>query len=188
MKINTQSQIWYLICVYYIRNFVFCSWVFFGKVTNEDTKLQEAFLNVNSSVNTGKFEGSPYLNAGLFSKLCFTWIGSLISIGYKKTLDLDDVPPLSGMDDANESYMVFRNFLGSSRMVSNKRVTTFKRMKSLFFITWVDIVLTGFLCFLYGLAMFVGPYLIDTFVQYLNGRRVFDNEGIYLVCTFFIAN
>ena len=35
----------------------------------------------------------------------------------------------------------------------------------------------------------LGPILlIDTFVQYLNGRREFKNEGYLLVMAFFVAN
>ncbi|GMN63550.1 hypothetical protein TIFTF001_032620 [Ficus carica] len=37
------------------------------------------------------------------------------------------------------------------------------------------------------MASYVGPYLIDTFVQYLNGRREFKNEGSVLVSAFFLA-
>ncbi|GMN63552.1 hypothetical protein TIFTF001_032625 [Ficus carica] len=37
------------------------------------------------------------------------------------------------------------------------------------------------------MASYVGPYLIETFVQYLNGRREFENEGYVLVSVFFLA-
>ena len=33
--------------------------------------------------------------------------------------------------------------------------------------------------------VYVGPYLIDDFVQYLNGRRQYKNEGYVLVSVFF---
>nr|POE45483.1 isoform 2 of abc transporter c family member 3 [Quercus suber] len=40
---------------------------------------------------------------------------------------------------------------------------------------------------IYTLAFYVGPYLIDNFVQYLNGRRQYKNEGYVLVSVFFAS-
>jgi hypothetical protein len=37
---------------------------------------------------------TPYSNAGIFSILTFSWIGPLIAVGNKKTLDVEDVPQL----------------------------------------------------------------------------------------------
>ncbi|KMT00724.1 hypothetical protein BVRB_9g220080 [Beta vulgaris subsp. vulgaris] len=170
---------------------ILCGVGFWGKVAVEDSDLQEPLLNGNGRVDSSMSEGneriSPYTNAGLLSTLTFTWVGSLISKGYKKTLDLEDVPSFSGMDDVSVSHMVFRNFMDSGREDSDKKVTTMQLVKSLIFTTWVDILFTGFLCVLKTLASYVGPYLIDTFVQYLNGRREFKNQGLFLVSAFFIA-
>ncbi|XP_056698803.1 ABC transporter C family member 3 [Spinacia oleracea] len=183
--------------VYVMSGIFLCCVGIFGKVTCEDSDLQEPFLNGNGNVNgngrveSSKNEGSgtisPYLNAGLLSNLTFTWVGSLITKGYKKTLDLEDVPSLSGKDDVNESHMIFRNFMESSRDGSDKKVTSMRLVRSLILTTWVDIVLTACLCLIRTLASYVGPYLIDTFVQYLNGKREFKNQGYVLVSAFFVA-
>ncbi|KAG2294813.1 hypothetical protein Bca52824_041482 [Brassica carinata] len=66
-------------------------------------------------------------------------------------------------------------------------VTTFKLMKALFFSSQWEILVTAFFAFIYTVASYVGPALIDTFVQYLNGRRQYNNEGYVLVITFFLA-
>ncbi|KAA8523566.1 hypothetical protein F0562_009989 [Nyssa sinensis] len=76
-------------------------------------------------------------------------MGPLIAVGYKKTLDLDDIPQLASVDSVKEAFPSFRNKLESDSGNS--------------------------------------PYLIDTFVQYLNGRREFKNEGYLLVSAFLIA-
>ncbi|XP_021736749.1 ABC transporter C family member 3-like [Chenopodium quinoa] len=191
---RTQSlPIQVLVCdvVYVISGILLCCVGVFGRFTSEESDLQEPFLNGNGRVDSSKSEGSeaisPYLNVGLFSNLTFTWVGSLISKGYNKTLDLEDVPSLSGKDDVSESHMIFRNCMESFRDGSDKKVTTMMLVKSLILTSWVDIVLTAFLCLINTLASYVGPYLIDTFVQYLNGRREYKNQGYVLVSAFFFA-
>ncbi|GLT53782.1 hypothetical protein SLA2020_270310 [Shorea laevis] len=66
-------------------------------------------------------------------------------------------------------------------------MTTLKLVKALVSSVWKNILLTALFAFIYALASYVGPYLIDTFVQYLNGRREFKNEGYTLVSVFFAA-
>uniref|UniRef100_A0A803LN55 ABC-type xenobiotic transporter n=1 Tax=Chenopodium quinoa TaxID=63459 RepID=A0A803LN55_CHEQI len=190
---NKSLPIQVLVCdvVYVISGIFLCCVGVFGRFTSEDSDLQEPFLNGNGRVNSSTSEGSetisPYLNAGLLSNLSFTWVGSLISKGYNETLDLEDVPPLSGKDDVGESHMIFRNCLESLREGSDKKVTSMRLVKSLILTSWVDIVFTAFLCLIKTIASFVGPYLIDTFVQYLNGRREYKNQGYVLVSAFFFA-
>ncbi|CAO2815297.1 unnamed protein product [Amaranthus hypochondriacus] len=188
---NFPIQVLFSDIVYVISGFILCCVGIFGKFTMEDGHLQEPFLNGNGRIDLSKNEGSetisPYLSAGLLSNLTFTWVGSLISKGYKKTLDLEDVPSLSGKDDVSESYMIFRDCLDSFRDCSDKKVTTMQLVKSLILTTRVDILLTAILCLTNTLASYVGPFLIDSFVQYLNGKRVFKNQGYLLVSAFFIA-
>ncbi|KAK2638840.1 hypothetical protein Ddye_026635 [Dipteronia dyeriana] len=60
-------------------------------------------------------------------------------------------------------------------------VTTLKLATTIVFSVWKEILWTAFLALAYTLASYVGPYLIDTFVQYLSGRWEFDNERYLLV-------
>lgn len=175
--------------VYVISGVFFCCAGVFGKVIKEDADLQEPLLNGNGSSSRAPESEtvSPYLNANLLSKSTFSWVGALISKGYKKTLDLEDVPPLSGKDNVNESYKIFKSALESSKDGHSRNVTAMKLVRALLFTTWTDILLTAICCLLYTLASYVGPYLIDTFVQYLNGKREFNNEGFVLVSAFFLA-
>ncbi|KAK2638843.1 hypothetical protein Ddye_026638 [Dipteronia dyeriana] len=66
-------------------------------------------------------------------------------------------------------------------------VTTLKLATTIVFSVWKEILWTAFLALAYTLASYVGPYLIDTFVQYLSGRWEFDNERYLLVSTLFVA-
>ncbi|KAB1199134.1 ABC transporter C family member 3 [Morella rubra] len=113
-------------------------------------------------------------------------MGPLIALGNKKTLDLEDVPQLAPGDSVVGAFPTFRNMLEAECGTLN-RVTTLKLVKALFSSAWKEILLTAFFVIMYTLASYVGPFLIDTFVQYLNGRREFKNEGYVLVSVFFAA-
>ncbi|OMO83125.1 hypothetical protein COLO4_22684 [Corchorus olitorius] len=164
---------------------------FFGTNEGEDTLLEEALLNGNSGVsNGGELKRSdtitPYSNASIFSIITFSWMGPLIAAGNKKTLDLEDVPQLDSSDSVVGVFPKFRSRIESVDS-EESGVTTLKLVKALFFSTWKDILLTGLFALMCTVATYVGPYLIDTFVQYLDGQREFKSEGYLLVIAFFVA-
>ncbi|TKY47000.1 ABC transporter C family member 3 [Spatholobus suberectus] len=174
----------------------FCYLGIFGK--NEggvgDSTLQESLLNGDSKdrnvFGTKEIKGvdtvTPYSSAGIFGLLTFSWVGPLIAVGKKKTLDLEDVPQLDKRDSLVGAFPTFRDNLEACCGASNK-VTTLKLVKSLVFSTWKEIAFTAILALVNTLASFVGPYLIDGFVQYLNGKRQFENEDLVLVSAFSVA-
>jgi hypothetical protein len=52
---------------------------------------------------------------------------------------------------------------------------------------WKEILITGFLVLLKTCSSYVGPYLIDSFVQYLSGKRLYKNQGYALVSAFIFS-
>ncbi|KAH7860034.1 hypothetical protein Vadar_008409 [Vaccinium darrowii] len=176
-----------------VMGFFFCLLGFLGKKENEDTLLQEPLLNgtgTRNATQSNKSSGgeivAPFPIASLLSKLTFSWMGPLIDAGYRKTLDLDDVPQLAGIDSVEGAFPIFRSKLEFD-YGSGSRITTFKLVKALLFVTRWEILLKAFLSLVGTLASYVGPYLIDSFVQYLNGNRALKNQGYVLVSTFFVA-
>lgn len=147
--------------------------------------LLEPLLKDNKKTK-GEETVTPYSNAGIFSILTFSWVGPLIDTGRKKTLDLEDVPQLASCDSIGEAYPAFRNKLESD-CGTIKRLTTLKLVKSLIHLSWKEIIVTAILALLKTLASYVGPFLIDPFVQNLNGKETFKNEGCLLVVSFFVA-
>nr|XP_043618789.1 ABC transporter C family member 3-like isoform X2 [Erigeron canadensis] len=123
---------------------------------------------------------------GIFSLVTFSWLTPLVVTGHKKALDLEeDVPHLYGVDSVKGSFPVFKNYLETPN--HNRLLTTFGLVKALIHTTWKDILLTAFLAVLYTLASYVGPYLIDAFVQFLNGNRHSKLDGYLFVFIFFLA-
>nr|QIT08315.1 putative ABC transporter C family member 3-like protein [Siraitia grosvenorii] len=170
---------------------------FIGKSESEQNPLEEHLLNGETSFTTlsngvepknckGEETVTPYATAGILSILSFSWMGPLVAAGNKKALDLEDIPQLASCDGVSGTLQILRNKLEADCGTIN-RVTTLSLVKGLFYSAWKEIVLTAAFAFIYTLATYVGPYLIDTFVQYLNGHRDFENEGYVLVSVFFLA-
>ncbi|RDX98555.1 ABC transporter C family member 3, partial [Mucuna pruriens] len=168
-----------------------------GSFVNNMAKLaplEEALLNGDSSATNNsdhsKTRGNEnltrYSNAGFFSILTFSWISPLITLGNEKTLDHEDLPLLATDDSAYGVFPTFRNKL-ESECGSVRNVTTLKLAKVLFLSTWKGILLSGLFAFLYTFASYVGPFLIDILVQYLNGEQKFKNEGYVLAMAFVAA-
>ncbi|XLU63251.1 hypothetical protein S245_022460, partial [Arachis hypogaea] len=154
--------------------------------------LQDPLLldNGNATVcsnASGADTVTPFSNAGIFSILTFSWVGPLVSLGNKKTLDLEDVPLLDKRDSVVEIFPTFREKVEEDCGAINY-ITTLKLVKLLVLSAWKEILFTAFLALLNALASYVGPYLIDAFVQYLDGQRVYENQGYVLVSAFFLSN
>ncbi|XP_043705047.1 ABC transporter C family member 3-like [Telopea speciosissima] len=177
----------------------FCYAGLFGKgEEDEDFHILDPLLKISSSRNKGDDgQGSsvgeeivtPYANANLFSIFTFSWIGSLLGLGYRKTLNLEDVPQLANCDSAKVVFARFRNKLESNGDDSGNggKVDTLKLVKALILSAWKEILWTALLSIVSTLASYVGPYLIDVFVHYLNSSHQQKYEGYVLVLIYFIS-
>ncbi|XP_042490578.1 ABC transporter C family member 3-like [Macadamia integrifolia] len=171
----------------------------FGKRReDEDFQLLEPLLKIGfnqnngnngqgSSVNGGSV--SPYADANLLSIFTFSWMSSLLALGYKKTLDLEDIPQLSNYDSANVVFYCFRNKLESDGdgCGNGGHVTIIKLVKALILSTWKEILWTTLFSITCTLASYVGPYLIKTFVQFLNSPYQLEYKSYVLVFIFFLS-
>ncbi|XP_068337296.1 ABC transporter C family member 3-like [Pyrus communis] len=194
VSLPVKSLVFDVVCVVLGLFFMYVG--FFGKKEGRDSVLEEPLLNGNRSTsvsNDGESNKSrggtnvnPYSSAGIFSILTFTWMGPLIAAGNKKALDLEDVPELDKVDSVFGSYPCFKSKLDVGCGGSG-RVTTLHLVKALIVSAWKEILLTASFGIFYTMASYVGPYLIDTLVQYLYGRRQFKNEGYVLVSAFLFA-
>jgi len=179
--------------------FLFCYVGYFVKNKghvreNENNGIQEPLLNIGtndgdvfkSNETKGGDTVTPFSYAGILSLLTFSWVGPLIAVGNKKILDLEDVPQLDTKDSIVGAFPSVRDKLEAECGALNS-VTTLKLVKSLVMSAWKEIRFTAFLTLLNTLASYAGPYLIDSFVQYLGGQRLYENQGYVLVCAFFFA-
>lgn len=167
---------------------------YFGKRVVHETIHGEPLLsggNVNgfSDVNeTNPASSSQYEKARILSILSFSWISPLLSVGHGKALNFRDVPQLATEDDVRTIFSIFRSILESNARVSpNRTITSWTLAKALILSSSSQLLLGSFCALMATMASFVGPFLIDYFVQYLSGDLKFANQGYLLVLGFILS-
>ncbi|CAN6326540.1 unnamed protein product [Urochloa humidicola] len=154
---------------------------------------QEPLLTgVADESRSSRAAGTSLLSgAGFLSVLTFSWMAPLLAVGHTKTLVLDDVPGLDHCDSVPGLLPQFKANLealtGDGDGSGRKVVTAFKLTRALLRTVWSLVAVTAFYALLYNVATYVGPYLIDSLVQYLNGDERYAGQGQVLVFVFVIT-
>ncbi|KAI3985480.1 hypothetical protein MKX01_033794 [Papaver californicum] len=162
----------------------------------EVSLIREPLLSTSSDHNTIKREGHscPYSTANFYTILTFSWLNPLLHLGNQKTIDHDDIPQLSRHDTATGFYPRFKHklFHTSCTSITGDEISSPKLVKALFWVTWREVVCTALLLLVYTCASFVGPYLIDFFVQYLNdddpAAQPFNSTRGYVLVSAFVLS
>uniref|UniRef100_A0ACD5VNR8 Uncharacterized protein n=1 Tax=Avena sativa TaxID=4498 RepID=A0ACD5VNR8_AVESA len=154
-----------------------------GGSASEEPLLNGASQTASAENDT--VDASMFTGAGFLSILIFSWMGPLLAVGHRKTLDLDDVPDLDAGDSVAGLLPSFKTNLEA--LTGDGKVTAFKLTKALVRTVWWHIAVTAIYALIYNLATYVGPYLIDSLVQYLNGDERYASKGKLLVVTFIVA-
>ncbi|XP_042515323.1 ABC transporter C family member 3-like [Macadamia integrifolia] len=165
---------------------------------DEDTHILDPLLKISSHRSNGddkqgsRVDGESvtlYANANLISIFTFTWMGPLLALGYKKTLDFEDVPQLANCDSANMVFAHFNDKLESdgNNNGNGRQISNLKLVKALILSTWKEILWTAIFSIVCILASYVGPYLIYAFVQYLSSPHQIKYKGYVLVFIFFLS-
>ncbi|CAK7348295.1 unnamed protein product [Dovyalis caffra] len=143
-------------------------------VMHDDPKLHEPLL--------GKSNVTGFATATIISKSFWLWMNPLLRKGYKSPLKLDDVPILSPEHRAEKMSQLFESNWPKPHEKSNHpvRITLLRCF-------WKEIAFTAFLAILRLCVMYVGPMLIQSFVDYTSGKRTSAYEGYYLVLTLLVA-
>lgn len=125
--------------------------------------------------------------AGFLRKLTFSWINSLLCLGFSKTLSLEDIPCLISEDEANLAYQKFaheweklRKEKGSSNK-GNLVLWAFAKiyLKGMLFV--------GICALLRTVSVVLSPLLLYAFVNYSNRNEENLHEGLILVGCLVVA-
>ncbi|XP_027166717.1 ABC transporter C family member 14-like [Coffea eugenioides] len=144
-------------------------------IINGETTLYEPLQDKSSNV-------SGFATASIVSKVFWLWVNSLLVRGYKSPLKLDDVPILSPQHRAERMSELFQQKWPKPEEKSKHPVRT-----TLFRCFWKEVTFIAFLAIVRLCVMYVGPTLIDRFVDYTSGKRTSIYEGYYLVVVLLIA-
>ena len=146
------------------------------RIVQEINKEGEEFeLSNESNVTT-------YASASLLSKLLWLWMNPLLKTGYAAPLVVDQVPSLSPEHRAARRLAIFESKWPKPQESSEHPVRS-----TLFRCFWKDILFTGVLAVIRLGVMFLGPVLIQSFVDYTAGKRSSPYEGYYLILTLMFA-
>ncbi|KAM0842046.1 hypothetical protein ACQ4PT_058606 [Festuca glaucescens] len=157
-----------------------------GGSASEEPLLNDAS---ETAAENDTVDSSMFTSAGFLSLLTFSWMWPLLAVGHRKTLDLDDVPDLDHGDTVAGLLPSFKDNLEAltGDGSGGQKVTAFKLTRALVRTVWWHIVVTALYALIYSLAIYVGPYFIDSLVKYLNGDERYAGKGKLLVVTFIAA-
>ncbi|XP_039061869.1 ABC transporter C family member 4-like isoform X2 [Hibiscus syriacus] len=140
----------------------------------EEAKSHEPLLS--------KPKVSGFASASIVSKAFWIWMNPLLRQGYKSPLKLEDVPTMSPEHRAEKMSQLFElNWPKPHEKLSHPVRTTLLRC------FWKEVALTAFLAIVRLCVMYVGPVLIQSFVDYTAGKRSSPYEGYYLISILLIS-
>ncbi|CAL5437236.1 unnamed protein product [Camellia sinensis] len=125
---------------------------------------------------------SGFAKSSIISKAFWLWMNPLLSKGYKSPLKSDDIPALSPEHRAERMSALFKLNWPKPHEKSKHPVRT-----TLLRCFWREIAFTAFLAIVRVCVMYVGPVLIQGFVDFTSGKGSSPYEGYYLVFTLLIA-
>ncbi|KAK7337441.1 hypothetical protein VNO77_18016 [Canavalia gladiata] len=129
-----------------------------------------------------KSEVTGFASASILSKAFWIWINPLLSKGYKSALKIDEIPTLSPEHRGERMSLLFESkwSKSSERSKHPVRITLLRCF-------WKELAFTAFLAIIRLCVMFVGPVLIQSFVDFTSGKRNSAYEGYYLVLILLVA-
>ncbi|KAF8394582.1 hypothetical protein HHK36_020796 [Tetracentron sinense] len=141
---------------------------------DSETKLYEPLFS--------KSNVSDYASASLFSRAVWLWMNPLLSKGYKSPLKIDEVPSLAPEHRAEKMSELFE--LNWPKPTENSKHPVCTTLLRCF---WKDLAFNGFLAIVRLCVMYVGPVLIQGFVNFTSGKGSSPFEGYYLVVILLIG-
>lgn len=134
---------------------------------------------VNNTVETF------YATANPFSALIFYWLDPLLALGNKRPLELKDVPLLSkGLQaqTANEKFL--KAWESQKERHPEKPQSVFWALATVY---WKPMAVNAFCALGKSLALVFGPIILQLFIRYESGERLFKYEGCILVAALFFS-
>ncbi|KAI5446385.1 Multidrug resistance-associated protein 4 [Lathyrus oleraceus] len=144
-------------------------------------RISDAVVATYRSISTDRAL-SPYACSSFLSKTVWYWMNPLINKGYETPLKLEDVPSLPLEFRAEKMSELFQNNWPKPEENSKHPVGV-----TLFRCFWKPLTFTGFLAIIRLCVMYVGPMLIQSFVDFTSRKDSTTNEGVVLILILFVA-
>ncbi|BBN11589.1 protein MpABCC11 [Marchantia polymorpha subsp. ruderalis] len=123
---------------------------------------------------------TDYAEASLFNRAGWFWMNPLLKTGAEKALQLGDIPYVAPEDRAEKMY---------DRFIANwpKEATQHPVRLTLLKSFWPQLLFVGSLAFTRLCVMYIGPLLIQRFVDFASGAGSSPYEGYYLTAVLLVA-
>jgi len=147
--------------------------------------IVEPLLSENVEKRSESRRESPYGKATLLQLVTFSWLNPLFTVGIKKTLDQNDVPDVDIKDSAAFLSLSFSDCL---KQVKDKDGTRNPSIyKAIFIFIRKKALINALFAVVSAGASYVGPYLIDDFVNFLTDKKSRSLESGYLLALAFLG-
>ncbi|GAU33770.1 hypothetical protein TSUD_393320 [Trifolium subterraneum] len=144
-------------------------------------RISDVVVSTYRSISTDRTL-SPYAYSSFLSKTVWYWMNPLINKGYKEPLKLEDVPSLPLDFRAEKMSELFQSNWPKPEENSKHPVGL-----TLFRCFWKQLAFTGLLAIIRLCVMYVGPLLIQSFVDFTSRKDSTATEGIVLILILFAA-
>jgi len=154
---------------------------------DERSKLHEPLLNGKPETHSGDKTESLYRKATFLDLVTFSWLNPLFVIGIKKPLEQDEIPEVDIEDSAaflskclDESLKQVEEEAGSG--ISNRSI-----YKAIYLLARKKAALNAMFAVISALSSYVGPYLINGFVDFLSDKKHQSLRRGYLLAVGFLG-
>ncbi|KHG04748.1 ABC transporter C family member 9 [Gossypium arboreum] len=156
-----------------------------GLIFIDSHNIAEPLLSGKTDKDSNKKRGSPYGKATLLQLITFSWLNQLFSVGIKKTLEEDDIPDVDVRDSAEFSSFAFDQNL---KQVREKDSSTNPSIyKAIFLFIRKKAAINAMFAVISAGASYVGPYLIDDFVNFLAEKKTRGIKSGYFLALAFLG-
>ncbi|GFP91051.1 ABC transporter c family member 9 [Phtheirospermum japonicum] len=140
-------------------------------------KAEKSFLELKRD--------SPYGKATLIQLITFSWLNPLFEFGFKKPLDQDEVPDV----DLNDSAaFLSKNFDKCLKHVKETDKTEIPSIyKTIYIFARKKAAINALFAVTSAATSYVGPYLINFFVSFLNEKKTRSLSSGYLLALGFLG-
>ncbi|KAG8363493.1 hypothetical protein BUALT_Bualt19G0028100 [Buddleja alternifolia] len=128
---------------------------------------------------------SPYGKASLIQLVTFSWLNPLFELGFKKPLDQDEIPNVDIKDSADYLSRAFDQCL--EQMKERDRTRNPSIYKTIYIFARKKAAINALFAITSAATSYVGPYLINDFVSFLNEKKSRTLQSGYLLALGFLG-
>ncbi|KAL3516733.1 hypothetical protein ACH5RR_023635 [Cinchona calisaya] len=147
--------------------------------------ITDPLLNGKGEKHLEGKQDCPYGRATLLQLVTFSWLNPLFEVGIKTPLDQDEVPNVDLRDSAHYLSQSFDDCL---EHVGKKDGTTNPSIyKSIYILARKKAAINALFAVISASSSYVGPYLIDDFVNFLTQKKFRSLRSGYLLALGFLS-